>query len=598
MADFENPDYEFVEQTKRARELVEEKFKDAKTVAVDVESSGLDPYLDELLLVQIGLPEKAYIFDARQVDLSVLKDFLEAKHPLKILQNGKFDYKFLKICADIELHNVYDTYLAERLLTCGERDVSRSLGALAEKYLDLELDKDWESYNWELAARSGDFTEMQLVYSALDVLVLFPIFKKTFRSLKKEKMIKVAKLEFACLPVVAEVEIHGINIDKEKWENLIAELKVKRNEIAAEIQAELRPLYKTQRKDLFGNHVDVVNLNSPAQVVDAFSRVGVDIPSTGVSILREIEHPLAEMMLEYRGYEKLISAFGDNFIKHIHPKTGRLHSSYMQIGADTGRFACSKPNLQQVPSEEEFRSCFNAPEGRKMVTADYSQVELRILAEMSEDPTLIKAFRAGKDLHTFTASQMFEIPEEEVHHDVERFQAKSINFGLMYGRGVHSLANQLEVSVDHAKNLLNKYFDRYSKVQDWLEKVARDAVKNGYSTTPIGRKRVHSAPDPDDPNRERAIASIERKGKNTPIQGASADMIKYALVYVWKSLKEENLDAFPVHTVHDEIVLEANEEQAERVKTVLEEEMKRAGELILTKVPVKVDAIISDIWEH
>jgi len=598
MPNFKKPQYEFVEKTERLQEIVATDLAEEAIIAVDTEADRLDPHRATLLLVQVGTAEKAYVIDARKVDLSPLKNLFGAQKPLKLLQNAKFDYKLLKVQAGLELANIFDTFLAERIITCGGPRGVSNLGALGKKYLNLDLDKDYKSYDWERVARTGKLTERHLKYAALDVLVLFPIFKKQFAQLKKDKLIEVAQLEFACAPVVAEMEIHGSYIDQKKWRKHTRELEKKRDTVAAKIQAELRPFYKTNQTDLFGNHVDVVNLNSPVQIIEAFAKVGIDIPSTGEAILRNIDHPIARMLLEYRSYEKLISAFGENLLQHVNPKTNRLHPDYMQIGADTGRFACSKPNLQQIPKESGFRGCFVAPKGRKLVTADYSQIELRIMAEMSGDTELIEAFKAGKDLHTFTASQMFGIPEDKVRKDVERFQAKSINFGLMYGRGANSLATQLEISRDEAKKLFNKYFKRYHRVKKWLDKVAEDAVKRGYSTTMIGRRRLHQQPDPDEPNYERVISSIERKGKNTPIQGTSADMIKYALVFVWRRLREEGLDAFPTHTVHDEITINAASKDAERVKVVLEEEMIRAGEKILKKVPVVVEGKVSDVWEH
>lgn len=593
------PVYELIEDEERLLEVVQKDLAGKDIVAVDTEATGLDPYLATLLLVQIAVPEKAYVIDAQKVrDLSPLRPVLESKTPLKLLQNAKFDYEMLKVQAGLEIENLYDTFLAERILTCGEARGVSSLGALGRKYLDMELDKNWESYDWEAVARTGTITPRHLEYACLDVLVLFPIFRNQFQQLRVANLLETAKLEFACCPVVAEMEIKGSYIDQKKWRAHIRELEKKRDELKIKIQNELRPFYKNHQTDLFGNHVDVVNLNSPSQLIDAFAKVGVDIPSTGSAILSSIDHPLAKLMLEYRGHEKLITAFGDNLLQHIHPKTGRLHPDYMQIGADTGRFACSKPNLQQIPKESEFRSCFVAPEGRKLVVADYSQIELRILAEMSGDPALVSAFKEGKDLHTYTASLMFGIPEDKVRKDVERFQAKSINFGLMYGRGAHSLGAQLGVSGEEAEKLLERYFKQYSGVKKWLDKVAKEAVSKGFSRTMIGRRRLHETPDPGDPGYDRIVSGIERKGKNTPIQGTSADMIKYALVFLRQKNRAAGIDAFPIQTVHDEIVVEAAEKDAERAKTILEESMIEAGRLMLKKVPVEVEAGISDVWQH
>jgi DNA polymerase-1 len=394
------------------------------------------------------------------------------------------------------------------------------------------------------------------------------------------------------------MELKGAHIDVEKWRKNLKELKEKRDLACARIQEELRPLYSNTQVDLFGNQVDVVNLNSPVQILEAFRKVGIDLPSTGEAILRRTDHPLAKMILEYRSHEKILSAFGENLLSKINSKTGRIHPDYMQIGADTGRFACSKPNLQQIPHDSAFRSCFTPPEGYKFVVADYSQIELRIMAEYSEDPAFMKAYMDDKDLHTLTASQMFGIPEERVRHDKERFQAKSINFGLMYGRGANSLATQLGVSPDEAKTLLNKYFKTYGKVKRWLDRVGREAVRRGYSTTLGGRKRWYNLPDPSDPSYERRLSHFERRGKNTPIQGTSADMVKYALIYVYDKIKEGDFEAYPVHTVHDEIVLEVRQEQAEEVRDIVEKQMVRAAKVLLKKVPVKVDAKVSDVWEH
>ena len=553
----------------------------------------MDPYNNTLLLIQVGTPEKAYIFNHQKVDTSLLKALLEDPKRLKIVQNGKFDYKMLKVNAGITLENMFDTMLAERILTTGLKR-ENSLEAITLKRLGLQLDKS----TWETFGKTSALTPKQLEYSALDVLVLFPIFKIQFKNLQKEKLTRIAQLEFRCLPVVAEMELKGSYIDVKKWRKNLKELKEKRDLAAARIQEELRPLYSNTQVDLFGNQVDVVNLNSPVQILEAFRKVGIDLPSTGVAVLNRTDHPIAKMLLEYRSHEKLLSAFGENLLAKINSKTGRIHPDYMQIGADTGRFACSKPNLQQIPADSAFRDCFVPPEGYKFVVADYSQIELRIMAEMSEDPSFMKAYKEDKDLHTLTASQMYGIPEERVRHDVERFRAKSINFGLMYGRGANSLATQLEVTPDEAKSLLNKYFKTYGGVKRWLDKTAKDAIRNGYSTTLGGRKRWFAPPDPADPSYERQLGHIERQGKNTPIQGTSADMVKYALVYIYDKIKEGSYEAWPIHTVHDEVVVEVREDQAEEMRDLVEKQMIRAAKVLLKKVPVKVDAKVGDVWEH
>lgn len=589
--DSKNPEYELIETDEQVKEAVKE-LKKHELLAVDTEASELDPYNTKLVFVQVGTSKKAFIFNVQKVSLAPLKPLLEDPKRLKLVQNGKFDYEMIKVNLGITLENMFDTMLAERILTTGiERE--NSLEALAKKYLDLQLKKEIR----DTFGKTATVTKNQLEYAALDVLVLFPIFKEQFKKLRSEKLTRVAQLEFRVLPVVAEMELRGSYIDVEKWRENLKNLSEKRDMIAARIQEEMRPLYQTTQVDLFGNHADVVNLNSPVQILDAFRKVGLDLPSTGEAILRRADHPLAKMLLEYRGYEKLISAFGENLLAKINPKTGRIHPDFMQIGADTGRFACSNPNLQQIPKDSAFRSCFVPQEGYKFVVADYSQIELRIMAEFSEDPAFMKAYKEGKDLHTLTASQMYGIPFEQVDKKM-RFNAKSINFGLMYGRGAASLATQLEITVDEAKGLLNKYFGTYGKVRRWLDGAGRSAIRNGYSVTLGGRKRWYNRPDPSDPSYERQLSHFERQGKNTPIQGTSADMVKYALVYVYDRMREKGYDGCPIHTVHDEIVIEVREEQAEEVRDLVEKEMVRAAKVLLKKVPVAVDAKVSDVWEH
>jgi len=573
-------------------------------VAVDTEGTHLDPYLNKLLLLQIGTPEKAYIFDAQRLGLNflkeVLKPILSNKGVLKILQNAKFDYEVLKVALGVELDNLFDTMLAERLVTCGLVRRQNSLQAITDKRLGLSLNKDWAEYDWQNVGLTGKLAPKHLNYAALDVLVLFPIFEKQFAEIKEKGLLKISQLEFALVPVVSEMELRGVYVDVKKWRLNLYELEKKRGEIAQQIQEMIRPLYRNHQVDLFGNEVDAINLNSQPQLMELFNdKLGVPLPSTGDSVLAGVNHPVAKQLREYRAYEKLLSAFGEGLLEKVHPVTGRLHPDYVQIGADTGRFACSNPNLQQIPKESSFRSCFVAPAGYKLITSDYSQQELRVMAELSQDPVLIKAYKDNMDLHTYTASLMFNIPPEKVRKDVERFQAKSINFGLMYGRGAGSLASQLGVTNDQAKELLGKYFKTYKKVKKWLDSIAKTTVRRGYSETIAGRKRWYELPDRGDPNYDRLLGHIERMAKNTPIQGSSADMVKYALVYIHKRIKAEKLDAGIVHTVHDEIVTEARADQAEQVAQIVKEEMTRSASQMLKSVPIgDLGLEVSEIWEH
>jgi len=565
----------------------------APVIALDTEGTDVDPYQADLLLVQLATPDRVYVLDAQALNLRRLKSLLEDEVVLKIAQNAGFDYRMLKAKLGIETGPFFDTMLAERVLTAGYSR-ENSLEAIARKYLGVQLDKEVRG---TFVNRRKAFSKRQLDYAAADVAILFPIWEVQKRALKDEGLAKIAALEFKVVPVVAEMELKGVKIDAGKWREIIREYEKKRDEVAEKIQSELRPHFGHTQTDLFGKQAAVVNLNSPVQILEAFRKVGLDLPSTGEEILRRHNHPLAKLLLEYRSYEKILTAFGENLISKINPKTGRIHPDYMQIGADTGRFSCSNPNLQQIPSDSLFRHCFVAEKGYKLVTADYSQIELRIMAEFSKDPVFVKAFKEGVDLHSLTASQMFGIPIDQVTKE-KRFQAKSINFGLMYGRGARSLAAQLGLSEEAAQRLLRKYLTTYRRVKDWLDEAGRKAAKRGYSLTAMGRRRGYRDLNPEEPGYDRQRAYVERQGKNMPIQGTSADIMKLAMVYVYDQIKAQGLNAAPVHTVHDELVIEVEESQAEQMAKILKEEMERAGREVLKEVPVKVDVGVSKFWEH
>lgn len=569
----------------------------APIVGLDTEGSKLDPLTTKLLLLQIATKDKSYVFDCSKVDISQLKTVLEAQRPLKIIQNAKFDYSVLKVQAGLTLGNLFDTMLAERIITCG---ISRemSLKTLAEKYLGMKIDKTIREdfYQPGSPVLKGVFTQKQLEYAARDAWILIKIFEKQYKQLNEENLINTAKLEFAVVPAVAEMELKGSLIDTKKWRSHIADLGKKRDLIKKEIQGDIRHLSTYAQVDLFGNESDTVNLDSPLQLLQVFKKLGEELPNTAEATLKKTTHPLAKKILEYRAYEKMITSFGETILEKINPVDGRLHPDFLQLGADTGRFACNNPNLQQIPTDSGFRSCFIASKGYKLITADYSQIELRIMAEVSEDPAFLKAFTQDLDLHSLTASQMFRIPLAKVGKD-KRFQAKSINFGLMYGRGAVSLSAQIGLSVEESRKLLDVYFSSYKKVKRWLDNVGRMAVRDGGVRTLGGRRRMFTIPERSSPDYERLISSVERQGKNMPIQGTSADITKYALAYIYRELKDKNLDASLIHTVHDEIVVEARDDIADNVAKLMEKQMIKAGEKLLKKVPVKVDVHISDCWE-
>jgi DNA polymerase-1 len=593
----EKVDYELIEDAAQLSDIAAE-LESVRTIGIDTETNSIDPYKARLLLLQISTPIKTYVIDCTKVqDFSAIRHILESPRPMKLIQNAKFDYSMLKVQAGITLAGIYDTMVAERLLTNGiSREIS--LRAIAKKYLGLTLDKTIrETFtDPKSLAGLGHFNEEQLTYAARDAQIMHEIFAKQLKKLQEHELMEVAKLEFSLTPVVADMELHGVLIDTKKWREHIANMQTERDRINQEIQQDLKPLSRHIQVDLFGTEDDVVNLDSPSQLLDAFRKLGVGVTSTGEAVLKTIDHPLAKKILDYRGYEKLISAFGESLLVKISSVTGRLHPDFLQLGADTGRFACSNPNLQQIPQDATFRNCFIASPGYKMITADYSQIELRIMAEFSQDPTFLKAFAEDADLHTMTATNMFKVSVDQIDKRM-RTAAKTINFGLMYGRGPGSIALQIGSTVDEAKELLDIYFKSYTGVKKWLDKAGQDALKLGYAKTILGRRRWFELPPKDHPDYLKLAGSIERQGKNMPIQGTNADITKYALIYISQRFKKEGWDAHLTHTVHDEIVAEAPTEIAETAALAVEEEMVRAANKLLGTVSVKVDVHTADYWE-
>lgn len=603
--DPKDPQYEYITDLEGVNSAIAVLEK-ATVIGVDVEGTGLDPYMDKMLLVQVGTEDKSFIFDARKLDLGRIAGFkavLENPKIIKLTHNGKFDYKMIKVQTGVSMINLYDTMLTESILTAGVGRRLHSLQYLALDYAQINLVKDTRE---TFMGYTGQITEAQLEYSALDTLVLFPIFQSQTQKLKKENMVNIAKLEFATTVVVGDMEIKGVHVDVGKWKHILEDLAKKRDEIARNFQEIIRPYYKNgNQTDLFGAPVDAINMNSTTQLMDLFNnKLFLDLPSTGAEILKNVNHPVAQVLAEYRGYEKLISAFGETLLSQVNKKTGRLHPDFMQMGTATGRFSCKDPNLQQIPRNSEeapFRECFTPEPGYKLVTADYSSFEMRILADLSGDEKMVRAFLEDLDMHSYTASLMFN---KEYSKDFKKLYpdlrqaAKAIGFGLMYGMGPVGLAAQLKIDPKIAEQYMDNYFKSYPSVKGFLDKLAKEAVRNGWSSTPGGRKRWYTFPEPNDPDYRRKISSIERQAKNHPIQGTNADAIKYALVFLNERLKKEKVDGNVILTVHDEIVSEVREDQAEDWAKIQSEEMVRAGELFIKKVPVISDPFVADVWEH
>jgi DNA polymerase-1 len=598
LLDLPTPDYKYITSTEEALRHIEF-IERHPIIEVDTETTGLDPFNDKVVLLQIGVHGKAYVFDVRdeRVDANIFKPVLEGTQTLKLLQNVVFDYEMLKTNFGIELNRIYDTMIAEQLLYLGLHHKS-NLQYLVAKYLHLNMPKDigatFQDYNQQ-------YQEYQLRYAANDVVAMKDIYNLQLNKLQQDGLMRVAQLEFDFTKPLAEMELNGMLLDVPQWREILEEKVLERDKLRIELSDAFNRTM--DQSTLFG--VSLLNLDSPTQVIKCLNDLGVPVESTDVKELGKYKkNPIVKLLLDYRKYEKFITTYGEPMIDRMHSLTGRLHTSFRQM-VDTGRLSSSNPNLQNIPKEQKYRACFVARPGYKLVTCDMSQAELRILGDYSGDPVFLDAFAKGLDLHTRTAADLFgltydaviadkELPEGDPNKKNYRSNVKSLNFGLVYGLTKVGLALRMGTSENEAQDLINAYFKRYPRIKKWLDNAARLAIMNRYSTTISGRRRYYRLPEPSDPQFNRLKGSVERQGKNQPIQGSNADTIKQAMVYVVDRIKP--YDARLLSTVHDETITEVREDQAEEVKEIIEQSTIEGFAAFFHKVKMKADADVADYW--
>jgi DNA polymerase-1 len=561
---------------------VAETLKSAEAIGADIETTALNPRDGRMRLLQLATAEETFIVDAFAVqDLTPLEDVLESG-PVKILHHGKFDHAFLWAEHGISLSPIFDTMLAAQLLDGGDYGPSYALEAVAERYLDETVDKTARRENW-----SGELSRGQLEYAARDAAILLPLHERLKEALEEESLGAVSEIEFGAVAAISEMELAGIKLDVARWRELEKTVRERRDAKALELEAQFPPPEGVLPLEGLGPQL---NLNSPQQITDAFRSLGIELPDTRVWTLLKVDHPAAKLLLEYRELQKKLGTYLEPYPKFIDEKTGRIHANFLQCRVPTGRLACTNPNIQQIPHEEEFRRCFVADEGNVLVIADYSQIELRILAEVSGDPGFVEAFQKGEDLHRVTAATMFGVEMEAVTRE-QRTAAKRINFGLAYGRGPRSLSAQIGTDEDRARELIDEYFANYPKVQKYLQDTANEAMRTQTLRTLSGRVRKFGNTS--------GLSSIERgalrrEAMNFPIQGASADIAKLALGFMRRDLRD--LDAHLINCIHDEFVVECAQEAAPEVSERMKDAMVRAGEELLEKVPVEVEVGVSRDW--
>ncbi len=575
-------------------------------LAIDTETTGTDPMQAGLVGISfclkegkgvylplahhyLGVPEQVPWKDARDV----LREVLEDETILKVGQNIKYD-----ACV-LERHGItlkgisFDTMIASYVINPGLRQ--HNLDALSQRYLNHKM----IAYHDVVGKGKNDrgfavvSLEKACEYSCEDAdmtLRLKKILAEKIRGEKNEALFK--DLEMKLLPVLLDMEMTGIKIDTALFKAMSTEFATEMKAVEKAIQAEAGMDF---------------NLNSPQQLGNVLFEV-LKLPggkktaktkrySTDVKVLKKLSesHEIARKVLRFRSLTKLKSTYLDALVRMVNPQTGRVHTSFNQTVAATGRLSSSNPNLQNIPIRGEagrnIRKGFVADEGKVLVAADYSQIELRVFAHYSQDPAFMAAFEEDQDIHTRTAREVLGNETGEVTSGMRRI-AKAINFGIIYGMGSQKLGEELGISTRVARDYIDAYYDRYRGVKRFKEKAIETAVKKGYVTTLFNRRRY--LPDISH-NNSRIRSEAERMAVNTPIQGTAADLIKKAMIQIHNRLAEERFQSKMLLQVHDELVLEVPEEEVERLISMIREEMEGVYPL---RVPLKVDVNKGLNWDE
>ena len=598
-------DYQTVLTKKDFSEWLE-KIKTATLVAVDTETTSLDYMRAELVGISIAVEanQAAYIpfgHDylgapdqlSKDYVLESIKPLLENSEIKKVGQNLKYDMSVLAQ-HDIQLQGIaFDTMLESYVLDSVA--TRHDMDSLALKYLD-QTTTSFTDVAGKGAAQIT-FNQVPLEeagpYAAEDADITLRLHDALWPQVCNHPTLEkvFTEIELPLIPVLSRIERTGAKVD----DTLLFTQSQELSERLAELE--------TQAWDLAGQEF---NLASPKQLGEIlFTKLEIPVlkktakgaPSTKEEVLQELalEYPLPKVILEHRGLAKLKSTYTDKLPTMINPTTRRIHTSYHQAGTATGRLSSSDPNLQNIPIRtaegRRVRQAFIASPGSKLVAADYSQIELRIMAHLSEDPSLLSAFAAGQDIHRATAAEVFAVETEAVTID-QRRSAKAINFGLIYGMSAFGLARQLNIGRKQAAEYIELYFARYPGVQNYMNNIRHSAAENGYVETVYGRRLYL----PEINARNGMLRQgAERTAINAPMQGTAADIIKIAMINVDSWLESSGLKSRMIMQVHDELVLEVPESELEEVKLGLTERMESAAELL---VPLVVDVGVGDNWDE
>jgi DNA polymerase-1 len=571
----------------------------SKFVSVDTETTGLDIHsaqivgisfaVDENEAFYIPLGHSSLVTQNYPLEKAVqkIKPILEDESIKKIGQNLKFDYQILRNYGISTTGISFDTILAAYVLDSTQKF---NLEVLAQKYLgyySISISQIIGKGSKQISFAHSNIADV-LEYVAEDVILPIKLKKIFENQFDDESRALFENVEMPILRILADMEYEGVLIDTK----LFYELSIRYNKKLSEITQEIYSLANEN-----------FNINSPKQLADIlFEKLKIHPLkktqtgfSTDAEVLEKIKniHPIVPKILEYREKQKLLSTYISALPAKINKKTNRLHTSFNQTGTSTGRLSSSDPNLQNIPIRTEegkvIRSGFIADKENVLLSADYSQIELRLLAHFSNDETLISAFKKGIDIHKQTAAKCFGVSPDAVDDNMRRM-AKTINFGLMYGMGAHSLAENLGISFSEARNFIENYFAQFPTIKNCIENFKITAQNNKYTKTLFGRKMpLPAIVSENHIQKENAM----RIAVNAPVQGSAADIVKIAMINIDRRIKAENASMKMILQVHDEIVAEVPKNNVEIAKKILSEEMSNAVKL---SVPLCVEIGTAQNW--
>lgn len=589
--------YQFVDNPKAQKILVNNLLKQ-KVVCFDTETTSLNELEAELVGMSFSYKKGLAYYVPLSEDqgevlqtLEIFRPFFEKEDLVKVAHNLKFDYKILKRYDITVKGAMFDTMIAHYLLN---PDGRHGMDYLSEVYLNYKP-VSIETIIGKKGKKQGNFRDADLRtqtdYAAEDADVTFQLYELFAPQLEKENLEDLFfSIEMPLMEVLAKMELEGISLD-EKW---LAQESI-------DLENDLRQL----ESKIFEISGEEFNMNSPKQLGEIlFEKMQLDPKAkktktgqyaTSEDVLQKLssKHEIIKHILEYRTYQKLKSTYVDALPSQIEKTDNRVHTNFSQTTAATGRLASVNPNLQNIPIRtlrgQQIRGAFVSAEGKKIISADYSQIELRLIAEISGEDNMIKAFQNGEDIHASTAAKLFNISLEEVSK-TQRSQAKTVNFGIIYGQGAFALAEQTGLSRTEAKQMIEAYFETYPKLKEYMAEQVRKAREVGYVETLLGRKRHLK-----DINSNNFVVRghAERNAVNAPVQGSAADVVKMAMIKIQKELEKEKLQTKMLLQVHDELIFEAPIDEVEVAKNIIKMEMENAVE---TQVPLLVEVGVGNNW--